>query len=131
MAVVGAGVAGLAGALMLRRHRLETVVFDGGRPRNHAVREVHGYLGLSGVSGAELQRRGCEQVLGVGGRIERSAVVHLRRVRRHFVVETAAGERWRARAVLLATGVRDNYPDIARFDAFFGRSVHVCPHCDA
>ncbi|CAN5616741.1 FAD-dependent oxidoreductase [soil metagenome] len=37
---------------------------------------------------------------------------------------------WRADRVLLATGVRDEHPDIEGFSEFFGRSVHVCPHCD-
>ncbi len=131
VAVVGAGAAGLAGALMLRRHRLHVVVFDGGPSRNHWAKEVHAYLGLSALSGAELKRRGCEQVAAVGGRIEPSVVVHARRAGRRFELETATGERWRARAVLLATGVRDRFPDIERFEEFFGRSVHVCPHCDA
>jgi thioredoxin reductase len=131
VAVVGAGVAGLAGALMLRRHRLDTVVFDGGPPRNHWAQEVHGYLGLASVSGAELKRLGCEQVRAVGGRIEAAVVLHAKRRGRRFALETASGEGWTARAVLLATGVRDRFPDVERFEEFYGRSVHVCPHCDA
>ena len=131
VAVVGAGMAGLAGALMARRHRLDTVVFDGGPSRNHWAKEVHAYLGLAGVSGADLKRLGIDQVRAVGGQIEPVKIAHARREGQWFEVETADGERWRARAILLATGVRDNYPDIAGFEEFFGRSVHVCPHCDA
>jgi thioredoxin reductase len=131
VAVVGAGTAGLAAALMARRHRLDTVVFDGGPPRNAWAREVHAYLGLSGVSGADLKRLGCDQVRAVGGRIEAGEVVHARRKGDGFELETADGRRWRCRAVLLATGVRDSYPEVGRFDEFFGTSVHVCPHCDA
>jgi len=132
IAVIGAGAAGLAATLMLRRHRRDVVLFDGGPPRNHAAREVHGYLGLPGVSGEELKRLGLEQVRDVGGRIEGSRVVGVTRTdRRLFAVETERGEQWTAAALLLATGVRDRYPRIDRFEDFFGHSVHVCPHCDA
>jgi thioredoxin reductase len=35
-----------------------------------------------------------------------------------------------ARKVLIATGVVDQLPPIARIDEFWGKSVHQCPYCD-
>jgi thioredoxin reductase len=35
-----------------------------------------------------------------------------------------------ARAVIVATGVVDEFPPIEGIEALFGRSVHVCPCCD-
>lgn len=131
VAVIGAGAAGLAACLMLRRHRLDVVVFDGGPPRNHAAREVHGYLGLPDVSGAELKRLGLEQVADLGGRVETARIRSVRREGPRFQLTTERGDSWSAAAVLLATGIRDSYPRIDRFEEFYGRSVHVCPHCDA
>src|SRR5678815_5320692 len=34
------------------------------------------------------------------------------------------------RKVLIATGVVDQLPSIARIDEFWGKSVHQCPYCD-
>ena len=48
-----------------------------------------------------------------------------------FRVALADGRRWRAAAMLLATGMRDEVPDIPGVGSLYGRSVHHCPYCDA
>ena len=128
--VVGAGFAGLSAALTLRRHRHTVTVLDGGPCRNQYAEEVHGYLGAKGVSGEELRRRAWDQVEEVGGRIVRERVVEASRDGTAFVLAGEDGGRWRSERVLIATGVRDVYPEIGGFEEFYGRSVHVCPHCD-
>lgn len=130
VAVVGAGFAGLAAALMLRRHRSSVVVFDGGPCRNNWAKEVHGYLGVQGLGGADLRRVGREQVLAVGGEIASAEVVQAEKRGDLFVLTDQEGRARQARRVLLSTGVRDVYPDIDNFFDFYGTSVHVCPHCD-
>ncbi|MBA3778660.1 MAG: NAD(P)/FAD-dependent oxidoreductase [Chloroflexi bacterium] len=135
VAVVGAGYAGLAAGLSLCRHRLNTVLFDGGAVRNTAALEVHGYLGLPGRSAAELVEIGRRQVTEVGGRIESSQVIAAEPItvdgELGFRLEADDGRAWTTKRLLLATGVRDLIPDIEGFSEFYGRSVHVCPHCDA
>ncbi len=155
MGVVGAGYAGLAAALFLRRHRVSVVVFDGGPTRNHVATEVHGYLGLPSASATELIAVGRGQVEELGGRIEACRIERAEVVEDGFRLagvdnggsdgagpdaaesggagsgDAGSGDaEWRVRRLLLATGVRDLLPDIARLDEFYGRSVHVCPHCD-
>lgn len=130
VAVVGAGFAGLAAALMLRRHRCSVLVFDGGPCRNNWAREVHGYLGVQGLGGADLRRVGSEQVLKVGGEIVSAEVAEAKKSGDLFVLTDREGRARHARRVLLSTGVRDIYPDIDNFFDFYGSSVHVCPHCD-
>ena len=131
--IVGAGFAGLAAALTLRRHRWSTVLFDGGPPRNAFAAEVHGYLGVPGASATELKLRGREQVRGVGGQIIETRVVDAWRDAEAgtFCLVGEDGRQWPVRRLLLATGLRDVYPDIDSFFDFFGRSVHTCAHCDA
>ena len=128
--IVGAGFAGLATALTLRRHRRSVVIFDGGPPRNAQAAEVHGYLGLPGISATDLKRLGCEQVLGVGGQVIEEQIVEARRRGATFDLVGADGRQWSVRRLVLATGLRDVYPDIDDFFEFFGQSVHTCPHCD-
>lgn len=128
--VVGGGFAGLAAALVLRRHRCSVVVFDGGPSRNAWAREVHGYLGLKSISGAEMRQLACEQVMEVGGQIIPTSVTAARREGDSFILTGQDARPWRVKRVLIATGVRDVYPDIDNFFDFYGRSVHVCPHCD-
>ena len=128
--VIGAGAAGLAAALTLRRHRRSVVVFDGGPARNAWARRVHGVLGLPDISGKELHRIGRQQVVEIGGEIVPARIVDAQRDGDAFVVGAADGRAWRVARLVLATGVRDVYPDIAGFFDFYGTSVFVCPHCD-
>jgi thioredoxin reductase len=128
--VIGAGPAGLASALTLRRHRRSILLFDGGPARNNRARQVHGILGLPHVSGQELHTIGREQVSSVGGTIVEARIVDARRDEDDFLVCTADGRAWRVGRLVLATGVLDVYPDIDDFFDYYGSSVFVCPHCD-
>jgi thioredoxin reductase len=128
--IVGAGTAGLAAALTLRRHRVNVVVFDGGPSRNAWAREVHGYLGLNHLSGKQMRQRGLRQARSVGARVVSERVQSATEQKGGFLLETAKG-RWRCDRLILATGVREVYPDIERFFDFYGQSVFSCPHCDA
>lgn len=130
VAIVGAGAAGLAAALTLRRHRRSVLVFDGGPPRNFWARRVHGVLGLPHVSGQELHALGRQQVADVGGQLVDARIVEVRRGQEGFLLCAATGASWRAARLVLATGVRDVYPDIEGFFDVYGSSVFVCPHCD-
>jgi thioredoxin reductase len=129
--IVGAGFAGLAAALTLRRHRHSVFVFDGGPCRNQWASEVHGYLGARGVSGSELHEIGREQVREVGGQIFEVKIDRVQQEESEaFVLSDEEGQQWRVKRLLLATGVQDAYPDIDNFFDFYGCSVYVCPHCD-
>jgi thioredoxin reductase len=128
--VIGAGTAGLAAALTLRRHRRSVLVFGGGPARNHRARQVHGVLGLPQISGLELDRLGRQQVADVGGRLVDTRIDDVQHEGDAFLLCAADGRAWRVERVVLATGVRDVYPDIDSFFDFYGSSVFVCPHCD-
>ena len=129
--IVGAGFAGLAAALTLRRHRHSVLVFNGGPCRNAWAGEVHGYLGARGLSGAELWQAACEQAREVGAEIVDARIADARKEGEGFVLTSEDGREWPVRRLLIASGVTDTYPDIEDFFDFFGRSVYVCPHCDA
>jgi thioredoxin reductase len=128
--IVGAGFAGLAAALTLRRQRRSALVFDGGPARNAWAKEIHGYLGVQGLSGVEMRRLACEQALAVGAQIVAARIVRARKDDAAFDLESEDGRHWQVERVLIATGVRDVYPEIDNFFDFFGQTVHTCPHCD-
>ena len=63
VAIIGGGPAGLQAALVLSRARKAVVVFDEpSPPRNAASHGLHGYLGLEGLSPAEVRRVAWEQL---------------------------------------------------------------------
>lgn len=134
-AVLGGGPAGLEAALVLARSQRTTVVFEAPGPaRNAASHGVHNLLGLDGLLPARVREVAWEQVAAYGAAtLRRSEVVRVTRDDREgsaFVVETAEGERWRAKSVIAAFGYRDEHPDIPGFEACWGGTVIPCPFCD-
>ncbi|ONI87530.1 thioredoxin reductase [Actinosynnema sp. ALI-1.44] len=124
--VVGAGVAGLSAALVLTRARRSVVVVDSGQPRNAPAAHSHGYLTRDGVPPGELLVEGRKEVEGYGGEFISGEVTA---VHRGFTVDLADGTSLKARSVIVATGLRDELPDIPGLAQRWGKDVIACPYC--
>ena len=135
VAVIGGGAAGLSGALMLARSRRSVVVIDSGTPRNAPAEGIHGLLGNEGTAPAAYLERGRAEVRQYGGVVLAGEVAAARAADPaadgdlRFTVDLVDGRRLTARRLLLATGVRDELPDIPGLAAHWGRSVVHCPYC--
>lgn len=127
--VIGGGAAGLSAALVLARARRHVMVIDAGMPRNQPAAHMHGFLSRDGMPPAELLAAGREEVQGYGGTIISGTVtdvVHDATPGFHVRLRDRAV---RARHVLVATGLRDEIPDIAGLWDRWGRDVLHCPYC--
>ena len=130
--IVGAGPAGLSAALMLGRCRRRVLVFDNDKPRNAASLALHGFITRDGTSPKEfraLARRELDQYRTVEIRAGEVVGAQCQSDGR-FTVDVDDGRQYRARKLLLATGVVDNLPDIPGFKELYGRGVFHCPYCD-
>ena len=130
--VVGGGPAGLSAATWLARYRKQVVVIDAEEQRNRWVTEAHGYLGSDPTSPMDLldaARRDMARYPEVELRRGR-AVEAVARADGTFVLTIEDGPTVEARRVVLATGVRDVFPDVRKFFDHYGRSVFHCPTCD-
>ena len=128
--VVGAGAAGLGGALMLARSRRRVVVVDAGQPRNAPAGGVHGYLTRDGMPPAELLRTGRLEVEGYGGRVVDGEVERVERAGDgRLAVTLADGRVLTGRRLLVATGLVDELPDVPGLAERWGRDVLHCPYC--
>lgn len=128
--VIGGGSAGLSAALMLVRARRRVLVLDGGLPRNRFAAHMHGVLGHDGKSPLELLAEGRREVEGYGGVVREATAVRTSRDGAGFAVEDSEGQIVKARRLVVATGARDELPDIEGLAEFWGRGVAVCPYCD-
>src|SRR5215212_3406876 len=126
--VVGGGTAGLSAALTLARCRRSVLVADAGDPRNTAAAHAHNYLTRDGVPPAELYTAGRAELLRYGGEVETGQVTALGRDGDGFRVELGAGV-VTGRRLLLATGLRDDLPDVPGLAARWGLDVLHCPFC--
>ncbi|EGX55662.1 hypothetical protein SZN_31799 [Streptomyces zinciresistens K42] len=126
--VVGGGAAGLSAALVLGRARRRTLVVDAGEPRNAPSAHVQGYLSRDGVAPAEFLAAGREEIARYGVELVRDRAVDVTRGG-DFTVALASGRAVRARRLVVATGLRDELPEVPGVAERFGRDVLHCPYC--
>ncbi|MDX3002262.1 NAD(P)/FAD-dependent oxidoreductase [Kribbella solani] len=127
--VIGGGAAGLSGALALVRFRRSVLVIDDGTPRNAPADGVHNFLTRDGVPPGELYALGRQEVIGYGGAIAEGTVTSARRDGDGFTVELADGTTYRARRLLVTTGLTDVLPDVPGLPEQWGKDVIHCPYC--
>jgi thioredoxin reductase (NADPH) len=133
--IVGAGPAGLTAAIYLARFHLSIRLFDSGNSRAALIPCTHNHAGFpEGISGLELLKRMNEQAERYGAQRELARVTKVAREGEGFCVYAEARE-FRARTVLLATGVINNRPsglgDALHAEALGRGLLRYCPICDA
>ncbi|MFE7424917.1 NAD(P)/FAD-dependent oxidoreductase [Streptomyces sp. NPDC057545] len=128
VAVIGAGAAGLSAALLLGRARRRVVVIDAGVPRNAPAAHMHGFLSRDGLPPATLLDLGQAEIAHYGVDVIRGRVEH---VEPGYGVRLEGGPVLRVRRLLVATGLRDELPDIPGVRERWGRDLLHCPYCHA
>jgi thioredoxin reductase len=124
--VVGAGAAGLNAALLLGRARRRVAVVDAGEPRNAPASHMHGFLSRDGLPPATLLELGRAEIARYGvqlipGRVEQ--------IDHGYYLRLVGGPVLEARRVLVATGLRDELPDIPGVRERWGRDLLQCAYC--
>ncbi len=130
--IVGAGPAGLTAATYLARYQRRIAVIDSGHSRARWIPTSHNCPGFPfGVAGPELLAKFRQHAESFGVSIERGRVATL--AHGNGVFEVGDGTRtWRARQVLLATGIVDRMPDLVGLEAAIADGVvRLCAVCDA
>jgi thioredoxin reductase (NADPH) len=129
--IVGAGPAGLSSAIYAARQKMKAVVFEeetlGGQIAKTYV--IENYPGVMPTSGEKLANTFKEQVESLGVEIKFEKVVDLKRENHAFTVKTATGE-YRAKAIILATGMGTRKLNFKGEHEFLGRGVSHCTMCD-
>lgn len=128
--VIGGGAAGLSAALVLVRARRSVAVVDAGEPRNAPAAHMHGYLSRDGLPPGDLLAAGRREVIGYGGELIDGNVVEVSGgTGPGFEVLLEDGRRVTGRRLLVATGLKDELPDVPGLWERWGRDVLHCPYC--
>ena len=135
LVIVGGGPAGLTTAIYAARENLDTLVIDSkGLGGQAGVTErLDNYPGFpEGIAGAELADRFVKQAERYG--VEMLQAVSVTRItdegHRELDVETATGDHYHARAVLIATGSSYRRTDAEGEEDLIGAGIHFCATCD-
>lgn len=115
--VIGGGPAGLSAATMFARTLRPAVLYDSGVYRNAPAKESHTIPGFDGADPAAYRTKaGADLAKYANVEVRRGKIVALVREKNEhgdgFKATDDAGRVLAARKVVLATGVKDNLPDI-------------------
>jgi thioredoxin reductase len=128
--IIGGGAAGLSAALVLSRARRRVAVIDAGAPRNAPAAHMYGFLSRDGLAPNDLLAIGRTEVQGYGGQlIEGRATGITPDTGTGLHVRLADGPTLSTRRVLIATGLRDELPDLPGVRERWGQDVLHCPYC--
>jgi thioredoxin reductase len=128
--VIGGGAAGLSAALVLTRARRRVLVVDAGAPRNAPATHMHGFLSRDGLPPLELVAIGRAEIEGYGGHIANDVVVDVAgNGASGFRLALQHGGSVSARRLVVATGLRDELPDIPGLLERWAKDVLHCPYC--
>ena len=128
LVIVGAGPAGLAGAVYGASEGLDTQVIDkiafGGQASTSA--RIENYLGFpTGISGSELAERATLQARRFGARMVVPAyAVGLAADNGHYAVELSDGSVVNGRTLIVATGAQYRRLDLPELERFEGVGVY-------
>lgn len=128
--VIGSGPAGITAAIYAKRRNLSILVISKGNGALQKAEKIDNYYGFeNGISGKELYENGIKQAKNLGIDFIEDEVINIEYINQ-FTVETV-NSKYEAKAVILATGVSRNIPNIKGIKEFEGKGVSYCAVCDS
>lgn len=135
--VVGAGPAGLAAAIHLVWHNRRVLVLDRRTgPLYFTLTRLENVPGFAGQTGVQIMKSLRAQAIDMGAEIKRGNVVSVTGKFGNFTIKTEKNEEYKAKTILLATGIARYHPtidgDYKRCLAYAAKcNMFYCPDCEA
>ncbi|MBQ3047436.1 MAG: FAD-dependent oxidoreductase [Clostridia bacterium] len=129
--IIGGGMAGMTASLYALRNNKKVLLIEkesvGGQIATSP--KVENYPTHKSISGAELADQLFEQILDLGVDFELENVLKIDKQDKTFIVTTDYNK-YEAKAVILATGVKHRTLGIENEEKFIGKGVYYCAICD-
>lgn len=126
VAIIGGGPAGLSAALTLGRGNRSVIVFDDNRPRNAPSAHMNNFPSRDGTPPNEFRELIKKDLM-------KYKKIHFSQNRINEIKRTDAGfvldGNFEVKRILLAHGIKDNFPPIPGMKELFGKSIFHCPYC--
>ncbi|MFC1668086.1 thioredoxin-disulfide reductase [Chlamydiota bacterium] len=132
LVIIGAGIAGMTGALYAARAKLHFLIlekqFYGGQ--GNLTHRIENFPGFKSISGSELMQNIHDQLNYFGVSIRSEEVVAIDSFKENVLVKTT-GASFESKFVIMATGATHKTLSIPGEKEFTGRGVSYCGTCDA
>jgi thioredoxin reductase len=128
--IVGGSYAGLSAGLQLARARRQVLMIDAGQRRNRFAATSHGFLGQDGQAPEVIAAEGRGQLMEYPTVTwVQGSALQARQDQDGFLLRTRHNGEFKARRLILATGVVDELPTVEGLAQRWGKSVFHCPYC--
>lgn len=133
--IIGGSFAGLSAALPLARTRKKVLVVDAGLRRNRFATHSHNFLAQDGHEPASIIANAKHQLEKYSSIVWLNAsVIDVQVSINHYEVFTEAENNnyttFQTEKIIIATGVKDELPQIDGLAERWGKSIFHCPYCD-
>ena len=128
--IVGGSYAGLSAAMSLGRSLRKVLVIDSGKPCNRQTPHSHNFITHDGHTPQEIAAQAKAQVEKYSTVTFYSGLATKGvKTGNGFEIQAEAGDKFEAKKLVFATGMKDIMPDIKGFAECWGISVVHCPYC--
>lgn len=130
--IIGAGPAGYTAGIYAARAMRNPLILAGYQPGGQLTitTEVENWPGDTEVQGPDLMIRMREHAEAMGARVLEEQVGKVDFSSRPFRIETEAGQRYTADAIIIATGAQARWLGLPTEEKFKGFGVSACATCD-
>ncbi|MDH4330178.1 MAG: FAD-dependent oxidoreductase [Candidatus Moranbacteria bacterium] len=132
LVIVGAGPAGLGASIYASRYKMSNLVIAseiGGQVVEAS--EIENWAGEKLISGKELMDKFIDQAKSLGGEIIQDDVKKIEKKNGSFEIHTGKGEKYEAKGIILALGMKPRRMNIKGEEGLVGKGVSYCATCDA
>ena len=128
--IVGGSYAGLSAAMALGRSLRSVLIIDSGLPCNKQTPHSHNFLTQDGKTPQEISILSKQQVEKYETvKFYNGLATSGTKTKNGFEITTDTKDRFTAKKLIFATGIKDNMPDIKGFTECWGISIIHCPYC--
>lgn len=130
--IIGAGPAGLTAAIYLRRAGLKVLILESMAPGGKMVKtfEIDNYPGYEHISGVDLSMKMFDQAQKLDAEYKYGLVKKVSVEDNYKIVECEDGNKYISKALIVATGTKENLLMIPGESEFTNKGVSYCAVCD-
>jgi thioredoxin reductase len=128
--IIGGSYAGLSAAMALGRSLRNVLIIDNGKPCNIQTPHSHNFLTQDGKTPkviSELAKQEVEKYETV--KFYKGLAISGVKTENGFEITTDTNEKFTAKKLIFATGIKDIMPEIKGFADCWGISIIHCPYC--
>lgn len=128
--IVGGSYAGLSAAMALGRSMRKVLIIDSGLPCNRQTPHSHNFITQDGEKPSVIAENAKRQVLRYPTvKFVNALAVSGKKNENDFEIITETDEKFLAKKLIFATGIKDTMPSTKGFSECWGISVVHCPYC--